>query len=87
MNNVLANIIALISRERLPFKWRLILYSLCTPKIFFRTPSFDKEEDPSTSIMKMMKQMYDDGDDEMKRTISKAWTESREKQAAGNLGL
>ena len=31
--------------------------------------------------------MYDDGDDEMKRTITKAWTESREKQGAGSFGL
>ena len=31
----------------------------------------------------MMKKMYDEGDDEMKKTIAKAWTESREKQAAG----
>jgi len=48
-----------------------------------KTPKLDKDEDPSAGIMKMMKQMYDDGDDEMKRTISKAWTESREKQASG----
>ena len=51
-----------------------------------RTPKLDKDDkDPSLSIMKMMKQMYDDGDDEMKRTIAKAWTESREKQASGGL--
>jgi len=30
--------------------------------------------------MNMMKKMYDDGDDEMKRTIAKAWTESRDKK-------
>ena len=29
--------------------------------------------------MTLMKQMYEDGDDEMKRTIAKAWTESRDK--------
>ena len=28
----------------------------------------------------MMKKMYDDGDDEMKRTIAKAWTESQDKK-------
>ena len=28
----------------------------------------------------MMKKMYDDGDDEMKRTIAKAWTESLDKK-------
>jgi len=51
-----------------------------------KTPKLDKDDaDPSSSIMKMMKQMYDDGDDEMKRTIAKAWTESREKQASGGL--
>ena len=32
------------------------------------------------------KQMYDDGDDEMKRTIAKAWTESREKNPMGDMG-
>lgn len=30
--------------------------------------------------MNMMKKMYDEGDEEMKRTIAKAWTESREKK-------
>uniref|UniRef100_H2ZBN5 Calcyclin-binding protein n=1 Tax=Ciona savignyi TaxID=51511 RepID=H2ZBN5_CIOSA len=43
-------------------------------------PSLGKEEDPSAGIMGMMKKMYDEGDDEMKRTIAKAWTESRDKQ-------
>lgn len=45
-----------------------------------RKPNVDKDADPSQSIMDMMKQMYHDGDDEMKRTIAKAWTESREKR-------
>nr|CAB3227409.1 calcyclin-binding protein-like [Phallusia mammillata] len=39
----------------------------------------NEDADPSQSIMHMMKKMYDDGDDEMKRTIAKAWTQSREK--------
>ena len=31
--------------------------------------------------------MYDDGDDEMKRTIAKAWTESRDKNPMmGDMG-
>ncbi|KAK7864686.1 hypothetical protein R5R35_010948 [Gryllus longicercus] len=45
-----------------------------------KLPKFDKNDDPSAGLMDMMKQMYEDGDDEMKRTIAKAWTESREKQ-------
>lgn len=41
-------------------------------------PKPDKEgADPTSGLMDMMKQMYEDGDDEMKRTIAKAWTESR----------
>ncbi|RLN51150.1 hypothetical protein BBJ29_006076 [Phytophthora kernoviae] len=38
--------------------------------------------DPTAGIMGMMKDMYDQGDDEMKRTIAKAWTESRDKNGA-----
>lgn len=43
-------------------------------------PKFDDGKDPGEGIMDLMKKMYDEGDDEMKRTIAKAWTESREKQ-------
>ncbi|XP_054713980.1 calcyclin-binding protein-like [Uloborus diversus] len=45
-----------------------------------KSPKVDKDEDPSQSLMTLMKQMYEDGDDEMKRTIAKAWTEARDKQ-------
>ncbi|ETV96403.1 hypothetical protein H310_10555 [Aphanomyces invadans] len=44
--------------------------------------------DPTAGIMDMMKNMYDEGDDEMKRTIAKAWSESRNKNPGGaDLGL
>jgi len=36
----------------------------------------DNNADPSAGLMNMMKQMYAEGDDDMKRTIAKAWTES-----------
>ena len=42
-----------------------------------------KDEDPSSSIMKMMQKMYDDGDEDMKRTISKAWYESKSGKTPG----
>ena len=42
-------------------------------------PSMDESKDPGDSLMQLMKNMYETGDDEMKRTIAKAWTESREK--------
>lgn len=48
-------------------------------------PKLDETADPQESLMTLMKQMYEDGDDEMKRTISKAFTESREKQMRGEV--
>ena len=42
---------------------------------------FDATKDPGEGVMDLMRKMYDEGDDEMKRTIAKAWTDSREKQA------
>ena len=44
-------------------------------------PSYDTEADPSEGLMNVLKKIYEDGDDDMKRTINKAWVESREKQA------
>lgn len=46
----------------------------------FSKPKFDEKADPQESLMGMMKQMYDEGDDEMKRTIRKAWYESQAKK-------
>lgn len=40
----------------------------------------DKNQDPQASMMNMMKKMYEEGDEEMKRTIAKAWTESQDKK-------
>ena len=43
-------------------------------------------DDPGKGLMDLMRNMYENGDDEMKRTIAKAWTESREQQAKGGMG-
>ncbi|XP_077580433.1 calcyclin-binding protein [Stigmatopora nigra] len=40
----------------------------------------DDNADPSDGLMSMLKKIYTDGDDEMKRTINKAWSESQEKK-------
>uniref|UniRef100_A0A7I4YU84 Calcyclin-binding protein n=1 Tax=Haemonchus contortus TaxID=6289 RepID=A0A7I4YU84_HAECO len=47
-----------------------------------RKPKFDDkiDDDPQASLMNMMKQMYEEGDDEMKRTIRKAWHEGQNKK-------
>lgn len=43
----------------------------------------DDNSDPSEGLMTMLKKIYDEGDDEMKRTINKAWSESQEKKMQG----
>eukprot|EP00922_Rhytidocystis_sp_ex-Travisia-forbesii_P014360 GHVS01021514.1.p1 GENE.GHVS01021514.1~~GHVS01021514.1.p1 ORF type:complete len:232 (+),score=40.14 GHVS01021514.1:172-867(+) len=42
--------------------------------------------DPGASIMNLFKDLYDQGDDDMKRTIAKAWTEANDKKKAGGGG-
>lgn len=46
-----------------------------------KKPPVDESKDPNDSLMDMLKQMYDDGDDEMKKNIVKAWSESRNKES------
>ncbi|EOA38497.1 hypothetical protein CARUB_v10010265mg [Capsella rubella] len=48
-------------------------------------PSLEKEKDPMAGIMGMMKNMYEDGDEEMKKTIAKAWTDARSGKATDPL--
>jgi calcyclin binding protein len=43
-------------------------------------PKVDDDKDPNDSMMDMLKKMYDEGDDDMRRTIAQAWTQSRDKQ-------
>ena len=43
----------------------------------------DKDGDPQNAIMDLMKNMYDQGDDEMKRTIQKSWYEANMKKKKG----
>ncbi|XP_039139237.1 calcyclin-binding protein-like [Dioscorea cayenensis subsp. rotundata] len=44
-------------------------------------PGMDKDKDPMAGIMDLMKNMYDEGDDEMKWTIVKAWSDARSGKA------
>lgn len=39
--------------------------------------------DPGDGIMSMLRNLYDEGDDDMKRTLAKAWTEVQEKRKKG----
>ena len=64
------------------FPYYLIQYEIFS-SISRMKPDKNKDEDPGTSMMKLMQKMYDDGDDDMKRTIKKAWHESQEKKNRG----
>ncbi|XP_061587102.1 calcyclin-binding protein [Cololabis saira] len=46
-------------------------------------PPAGENADPSDGLMTMLKKIYEDGDDDMKRTINKAWSESQEKKIRG----
>lgn len=48
-------------------------------------PSAEKDKDPMAGIMDLMKNMYEEGDEEMKRTIAKAWTDARSGKTADSL--
>ncbi|XP_023574616.1 calcyclin-binding protein-like [Octodon degus] len=45
---------------------------------------YDADTDPSDGLTTVLKKIYEDGDDDVKRTIKKAWVDSREKQAKGD---
>jgi len=48
-------------------------------------PKMEKDGDPNDGLMKLMKQMYDSGDDEMKQQIAKTMYESQNKKNANML--
>ena len=43
-----------------------------------------KEKDPGASLMDMMKDMYDNGDDNLRKTLGEAMLKSRQKQEMGD---
>ncbi|KAI6173331.1 Calcyclin-binding protein [Aphelenchoides besseyi] len=43
-------------------------------------PEIDESGDPQQSLMSMMKKLYDEGDEQMKQTITKAFYESEQKK-------
>jgi calcyclin binding protein len=47
----------------------------------------DSAADPGASLMTMMKELYENGDDEMKRTIAETWTKTQKDKAMGGAGM
>ncbi|CRG97018.1 calcyclin binding protein, putative [Plasmodium gallinaceum] len=52
-----------------------------SPMSKIKAPKIDEQTEPSAMLMNMMKQLYQEGDSEMKRTIAKAWCEANEKKS------
>ena len=74
-----SNSIVIMLKKAVSSQWSHL--SKRNEKQEIKTPKLDKDKDPNESLMDMMKQMYEDGDDDMKRTIAKAWSESRNKNS------
>ncbi|EDV21079.1 uncharacterized protein TRIADDRAFT_30752, partial [Trichoplax adhaerens] len=74
------DIVVSMKKEKTSERWSHLTKSEVKETV---KPELNSNEDPSKGIMDMMKKMYDEGDDEMKRTIAKAWTESRDKSMQG----
>ncbi|CCF75340.1 Calcyclin-binding protein [Babesia microti strain RI] len=73
------NYIVLSLEKESPGHWPSVEYkqsNITKPKI----PEADKDSDPNSMLIDLMKNLYQEGDDEMKRTIAKAWTEANEKR-------
>jgi len=52
----------------------------------FNPDKKEKTEDPNAAMMNMMKKLYEEGDDDMKRTIAQSWTKAQdEKKTTGKV--
>lgn len=76
------NVVVMMKKEKLKENWEDVLHKQQS-KPSMKSGLDDKSDDPQAAIMDMMKKMYDEGDDEMKRTINKAWNESMSKAGTG----
>ncbi|XP_003219914.2 calcyclin-binding protein [Anolis carolinensis] len=82
---VKTDMIVILCKKKKEEKWE------CLTQVEKETKEKEKASydtsDPSEGLMNLLKKMYADGDDEMKRSINKAWVESREKQAKDEMPI
>ncbi|CAK77766.1 unnamed protein product (macronuclear) [Paramecium tetraurelia] len=71
-NSIVVNLV-----KKDPQNWDQLNYK---GKIIDTDPSKLDQSDPQASLMTMMKEMYQNGDENMKRTIAQAWSKSQEEQ-------
>lgn len=77
------NLVVMMKKEKVKETWPDVVSKHTKPIPTMKTGLDDKNQDPQGAVMDLMKKMYDEGDDEMKRTINKAWNESMSKAATG----
>lgn len=79
------DMVLILCRKKHEEKWE------CLTQVEKETKAKEKASydtsDPSEGLMNLLKKMYAEGDDEMKRSINKAWVESREKQAKQDVSI
>ena len=75
-NNIILTLVKVESKhwDGLPYKESKVFDVLVQ---FDTTP--DKVKDPQAGLMDLMKKMYEEGDDNMKRTIAETWSKSQNK--------
>ncbi|KAI6244103.1 Calcyclin-binding protein [Aphelenchoides fujianensis] len=78
------SVLVMLKKEHEGTTWSKLLKLGKSTKM--ETPNIDPSADPQASMMNMMQKMYEEGDDEMKRTIKKAMYESQQKKGAGGAG-
>ncbi|KAM9326949.1 calcyclin-binding protein [Gastrophryne carolinensis] len=77
--------VLIMLRKKAESKWECLTQVEKQTKDKKEKPALDTDGDPSAGLMDVLKKIYDEGDDEMKRTLNKAWSESREKQMKGEM--
>lgn len=78
-----SRIIVYLKKEKEGVNWPNVKEKLNAYKEVIDKEKEELGDDPNAGLMKMMKKMYDEGDDEMKRTIAKSWYESSNKSGDG----
>jgi len=74
------NMVIINAAKMQPKQWDFVTETEKRTSESKKLPTADADKsDPTASLMTLMQNMYDQGDDDMKRTIAKAWHDSRTK--------
>jgi len=86
-SKIKTDMVAVMIAKKNPGKWEGVTEEEKKVKDAKKSKLAASESDPSGGLMNMMKQMYDEGDDNMKRMLNKSWYESQQKSGGGMPGM